>query len=388
MPMEVASRSEMDFFSFPFAMLAKREARYNKISICPDVLVAVIQPQVDMHKNHKRASIRMRECTYETSPNIAVIKYWGKRDYDLNLPANSSISMTMDEQLRTSTKVRFDEKLGRDRLVLNGREARLAETARVIKVLDLVRKKAKINMHALVTSENNFPTAAGIASSASGFAALALAACDAAGLRLGAREVSMIARIGSGSATRSVFGGFAEWKAGARPDGRDSYAIQIAPATHWPELRNVVAIVDAGRKKIGSEEGMKITASTSRIYPMQLKGKPRRLTMMKSAIMNRDIAVFATIAMEDSDLMHLCMKDSRPSIVYLNGTSQKIKVFVRNYNAKKNAIVAGYTFDAGPNAHIYTTAKYAGEIALMLKKMPGVKKVIICRVGNGPKKIA
>jgi diphosphomevalonate decarboxylase len=329
----------------------------------------------------------MQECTFETSPNIAVIKYWGKRDYDLNLPANGNISVTMDGQLRTTTTVRFDSKMKSDKLFLNGKQAKPNETARVSKVLDIVRKRARITTCALIVSKNNFPTAAGIASSASGFAALALAACCAAGLKLSMREISVIARIGSGSASRSVYGGFVEWKMGERKDGRDSYAVPIAPASHWRELRNVVAIVDAGRKKVGSEDGMKITAKTSKLYPLQLKGKERRLALMRRAIKEKNMPLFASVAMEDSDLMHACMKDSKPSIVYLNSTSQKIKEAVRAFCAKKGSIVAGYTFDAGPNAHIYTTAKYANGIARMLRKVKGVKKIMVCRPGDGPKRL-
>src|SRR3989338_3259985 len=193
------------------------------------------------------------------TPNIAVIKYWGKRDNALNLPMNGSFSVTMDESLRTVTTVAFDASLAKDMLTLNGKMAMEGEVARASKVLDAIRKEAGMKAKARVSSTNNFPTAAGIASSASGFAALACAGADAAGLDATSRELSIFARLGSGSACRSVLGGFVEWKMGGKKDGSDSYAVQVAPAPHWPELRNVIAIVDAGRKKVGSAHGMEIT---------------------------------------------------------------------------------------------------------------------------------
>ena len=167
-----------------------------------------------------------RTATYEAAPNIALVKYWGVRDERLALPYNSSISVTLD-RLRTRTTVSFDRSLEADTFRLNGRPAPPKALASVSELLDRVREAARAPDRAAVDSTNNFPTASGLASSASGFAALAGAATAAAGLAWTPRRVSQLARFGSGSACRSVFGGFVEWRAGVRPDGRDCYATPV-----------------------------------------------------------------------------------------------------------------------------------------------------------------
>ena len=329
----------------------------------------------------------MKKSTWAATPNIALVKYWGKKDNRLNMPMNGSVSATMDRTLRTVTTVEFDAGLLKDELVLNGKEAEWQEVARASSVLDAVRAQAKIKTRARVASENNFPTAAGIASSASGFAALACAGADAAGLKCTSRELSIFARLGSGSACRSVLGGFVEWKAGHRRDGLDSYAVQVAPASHWPAMRNVIAITDSGRKSIGSAEGMELTARTSTLYPERVRSRPRIIAMMKKAILSRDLPQFLELTMRESSHMHAVMLDTFPPIIYLNDVSREIIRAVHGFNAEKGATVAGYTFDAGPNAHVYTVEKYAGEVERMLNGIAGVQKTIVCRVGSGPRKL-
>ena len=329
----------------------------------------------------------MEESTWLATPNIAVVKYWGKRDNSLNLPDNGSVSVTMDETLRTVTSVKFEAGMHSDRLVLNGKEATPDELARAIRVLDAVRESAGIRAKALVVSKNNFPTAAGIASSASGFAALACAAADAAGLRASGRQLSIFARLGSGSACRSVRGGFVEWKRGSRRDGSDSYAVQIAPASHWPSLRNVIAITNPERKKVGSAAGMELTAATSKLYPERVRSRPKVVAMMKRAILRRDLASFLELSMRESSHMHAVMLDTFPPIMYLNDVSREIIGAVHEFNSKKGKICAGYTFDAGPNAHVYTEEKYVKEVEEMLRGIEGVQKTIVCKPGCGPRKL-
>lgn len=329
----------------------------------------------------------MRKSTWQASPNIAVVKYWGKRDSCLNLPNNGSISVTMDGSLRTITSVAFDPSLKADELILNGKIALEGETARAAKVLDAIRKKARIKTRASVASENNFPTAAGIASSASGFAALACAGADAAGLRASGKELSIFARLGSGSACRSVLGGFAEWKMGRRKDGLDSYAVQVAPASHWPALRNLIAITDPDRKKIGSAEGMEITARTSGLYSERVRTRPKIIAMMKKAILQRELETFLELAMRESSHMHAVMLDSFPPIMYLNDVSREIIYAVHEFNLRRGKTCAGYTFDAGPNAHVYTEEKYVEDLRDTLSGIKGIKRMIACRPGNGPKKL-
>ncbi|MFH0818230.1 MAG: diphosphomevalonate decarboxylase [Candidatus Micrarchaeota archaeon] len=324
--------------------------------------------------------------TFLATPNIAVAKYWGKRDNALNLPDNGSISVTMDERIHTITSVEFDSRLVRDSLILNGK--RESESVRATKVLDAIRKRAGILERARIISKNNFPTAAGLASSASGFAALACAAARAAGLKSSTRELSVFARLGSGSASRSVLGGFVEWKKGSRKDGFDSYSVQIAPASHWPEIRNVIAIVDPGRKKVGSAEGMEISARTSKLYPERVKGNPKLLSSMRKAILERDLEFFLMLTMRESSHMHAIMLDSFPPIIYLNETSREILELVLEFNTSKGAVCAGYTFDAGPNAHVYTISKYEKEVKALLSEIKGVRELITCKPGCGPRELS
>ncbi|MCX8194706.1 MAG: diphosphomevalonate decarboxylase [Candidatus Micrarchaeota archaeon] len=329
----------------------------------------------------------MQKSTWVATPNIAVVKYWGKKDSQLNLPANNSISVTMDEALSTKTTVEFSEKYKEDELVLNKMRASESDLGRAVKVLDAIRKMAKIKYRARVESQNNFPTAAGLASSASGFAALACAASDAAGLKASARQLSIFARLGSGSACRSVLGGFVEWKAGKKKDGSDSYAVQVASNNHWPQLRNVIAVVNPGRKKVGSSEGMELTANTSPLYKERIRTIGKTIAKMKRAIIQRDLQSFLELTMRESSHLHAVMLDTFPPIIYLNDISRQIIEGVHDLNAKKGRLVAGYTFDAGPNAHIYTLEAHVGEVEDMLSKISGVKKVIVCKVGAGPRRL-
>jgi len=323
--------------------------------------------------------------TCEATANIAVVKYWGKRDEKLILPTNSSLSFTMDDSLKTRTTVMFSDKFKADEFWLNGQKMDLADkdTAERVVQLDLVRKKAGIKEKAKIASINCFPTAAGMASSAAGLAALACAASKAAGLELDGRELSILARRGSGSACRSVLGGFVEWQRGEKADGRDSYAVQHANERHWPELRNVIAVVDAKKKKVSSRAGMKQTVANSPLYTARLDYLPKLIEGMKKAVLGKDFPAFAELTMRESNNMHAVMLDTWPPITYLNDWSKEIMHGVIELNGETP--IAGYTFDAGPNAHVYTTAKNVGKVKEMLSRIEGVNKIIECTVGAGPR---
>ncbi|MBI2445911.1 diphosphomevalonate decarboxylase [Candidatus Micrarchaeota archaeon] len=325
-------------------------------------------------------------ATVEATPNIAVVKYWGKRDETLILPTHSSLSFTMDETLCTRTTVVFSPKFRQDELWLNGQQMDLQdkETAERFGMLELIRKQAGIRHKAKIASLNGFPTAAGFASSAAGMAALACAASKAAGLDLNAKDLSILARLGSGSACRSVMGGCVEWKAGKKADGSDSYAEQVAPASHWPELRNVIAVVDAKKKKVSSRSGMKQTIRTSALYPARVSYIPVLMRDIKAAIQSKDFPAFGELTMREAMNMHAVMLDTWPPIVYLNDYSKEIMYAVNEYNQAAGKIKAAYTFDAGPNAHVYTTDDQAANVRKMLQSIDGVKKIITCKVGNGP----
>lgn len=329
-------------------------------------------------------------ATCDATANIAVIKYWGKRDDKLILPMNSNLSFTMDEQLRTRTTVMFSPKFKEDEFWLNGKKMDLKdkETAERFQQLDVIRKKAGISEKALIVSLNCFPTAAGFASSAAGLAALAVATAKAAGLSLPPSELSILARLGSGSASRSVLGGFVEWQKGSKPDGSDCVAVQVAPASHWPELRNVIAVTNPEKKKVSSRAGMKQTIATSALYPARLAYVEKAVGEMKKAVLAKDFQKFGELTMRESSNLHSVMLDTWPAIMYLNDISKEIIYAVQELNAAEGKIIAAYTFDAGPNAHIYTTEQNAPKVLKMLKSISGVVKTMVCKVGEGPKLLA
>ncbi len=329
------------------------------------------------------------KATAAANANIAIIKYWGMRDQRLVIPANDSISFTMDDRLQTVTTVEFSNTLRKDVLMLDGRHATEKERSRVSGFLDIVRKMARLKRFAHVVSMNSFPKSAGLASSASGFAALAAASAKAAGLELGERELSALARRGSGSAARSIHGGAVEWRAGRKKDGSDCYAVQLSPPEKWAQLRNVIAITSTHEKKTGSMEGMKRTVVTSELYECRLESLHQRLALVRRAVRNRDFRMMAPAIMQESDSLHAAMLDSWPPLLYLNGASLRIMERVLELNGSYGEPVAAYTFDAGPNAHVYTMARHEGEVKKALAEIGGIEKIITCGVGNGvryPKK--
>ena len=230
----------------------------------------------------------MQERTAIAHPNIAFIKYWGNRDAALRIPLNGSISMNL-ACLETRTSVRFDEALSADQFVLNGQTQTGKPLQRVSAFLDEIRRLANLQQFAEIESENNFPLGAGIASSASAFAALAIAGSQAAGLNLPEKDLSRLARLGSGSAARSVPGGYVEWQAGQ--SDADSFAFSIGGPEHW-NLVDQIAIVDPLEKATGSSEGHEL-AATSPLNPLRQAGVNERLGICREAILKRDFAAFA-----------------------------------------------------------------------------------------------
>ena len=329
----------------------------------------------------------MNVVTCEATANIAVVKYWGKRDEKLILPQAGSLSFTMDEQLKTRTSVAFSGKFSQDELWLNNKKMDLAEkdAAERFQQLDVIRQKAGIKSKAKIVSVNCFPTAAGFASSAAGMAALACAASKAAGLNLNSDELSILSRLGSGSACRSVLGGFVEWKRGSKADGSDCFAVQIAPHTHWSELRNVIGITDPKQKKVSSRAGMKQTVATSVLFKARVAYLPQVIEDVKKAVLAKDFAKFGEMTMRESSNMHAVMLDTWPPIIYLNDISKQAIYAINDWNASRGIIEAAYTFDAGPNPHVYTTEKNAAEIRKLLSEIEGMQGTMVCKVGSGPK---
>ncbi|PIT84527.1 diphosphomevalonate decarboxylase [Candidatus Micrarchaeota archaeon CG10_big_fil_rev_8_21_14_0_10_45_29] len=324
--------------------------------------------------------------TAVAAPNIALVKYWGKRDNLLKLAYNDSISITLDDSvIFTKTTVGLSEKLKKDVIIFNGKKV---EDEKIAEWIELARgrvaKKAPeiAEMGMLIVTKNNFPSSAGIASSASGFAALSEAFCACAKIT-DAKEKSIIARLGSGSASRSVIGGFSQWVCGRRPDGEDSYAVQLAPKKHWDELVDVIAIISSAKKKISSKEGMENTAKNSPLFACRLKEVNERIGRVQKAILKKDFESLANEMMRDSNSMHATALDSWPPVFYLNDVSREI--IEETHKLNERGIVAGYTFDAGPNAHIICEKKNLQKVKNMLLKVKGVKKIICAGVGGGSK---
>src|SRR5687768_10843497 len=321
----------------------------------------------------------MTTATAQAAPNIAFIKYWGNRDNTLRLPMNGSISMNLDG-LYTRTTVSFQPSLPFDELIINGHEVAGASLERVSYILDIVRGMANIHERSEIISENNFPSGAGIASSASAFAALALAGSKAAGLNLSEQELSRLARRGSGSASRSIPSGFVEWQAGTSDE--DSFAFSIASPDHW-KLADCIAIVSTAHKKTGSTEGHYI-ASTSPLQTARIADAPRRLELCRKAILNRDFGAFASIVELDSDMLHAVMMTSTPALHYWKPGSLEVINCVRQWRIEE--IPVCYTVDAGPNVHILCPETEAHVIDKRLREIKGVENVLVARVG-GPAKI-
>jgi diphosphomevalonate decarboxylase len=318
----------------------------------------------------------MRTATAQAAPNIALIKYWGNRDDALRLPANGSISINLDG-LASRTRVTFDPSLATDTLTLNGGVETGPGLVRVSAFLAVVRELAGVNVHARVESENNFPAGAGIASSASAYAALSLAASTALGLHLSERELSRLARRGSGSACRSIPDGFVEWQAGE--GDADSYAYSIASPSHW-DLVDCIAIANPEHKTTGSSEGHRL-ASTSPLQSARVADSSRRLELCRRAILKRDFTALAEIAEQDSTLMHAVMMTSSPPLYYWQPASLAIMNAVRDWRASGLPVFS--TVDAGPNVHVLCQADAAGEITGRLAAIPGVERVLAAHPGGG-----
>ncbi len=326
-------------------------------------------------------------ATYEAPPNIALVKYWGARDAALVLPYNSSVSVSL-AGMRSRTRVRFDTALREDRVALDGSPAVGGPRASVVAMLDLVRAEAGLTARAEVVSANNFPTASGLASSASGFAALAGAASAAAGLRLTARALSRLARRGSGSASRSIFGGFVLWRAGARPDGSDCYARPLRDERHWPALLDVVALIaDAPRKSVRSAAAMQASVRTSPGYARRLEELPARLGAIVRAIERRDASRLFPAVMEECDSFRGVCETTTPPLDYLTAASRAVLAEVRAINRDAGEPIAAYTHDAGAHVHVFTLARHRAEVRRRLRALPGVRATLVVRPGPGARRV-
>lgn len=308
--------------------------------------------------------------------NIALIKYWGKRNVSTNLPAVGSISLTLDA-LKTETSLHFDRSLQKDSFKLNGKTASSRQMARVTQFLDVACGAERPK--AWVKSKNNFATSAGLASSASGFAALALAATKASGQERTKKALSQLARKGSGSAARSIFGGFVEMRAGGSNTDED-YAVSLFDEAYW-DVRMLIAVTSTRKKSVGSTEGMKRTAQTSPYYQSWLKEQPRDLDEMRDAIRLKDFEKMGELAEQSCFKMHGLVMSSKPPLVYWNETTVKVINTIRNM--RKNGTAAYVTIDAGPQVKIICLPDVVHEVKQMLQSVDGIKELIECKPGPG-----
>jgi len=295
--------------------------------------------------------------------------------------------MTLGEELNTKTSVMFTDKLKEDVFYIDGVRQDISnnDIKERFAVIDKIRSIANTNLRVIVVSENSFPASAGLASSASGIASMVFAATNALGLDLDLKSMSIIARQGSGSSCRSLAGGFVKWERGIKEDGTDSYIRQIVDANYWPELVDIVAIVSNEKKKISSRAGMRETVATSILYKVRPEYAEAACIELEEAIKKKDFEKFGVLTMRDSNNMHAVMLDTYPPMIYLNDISKNIINAVTDLNKQEGKIVAAYTFDAGPNAHIITLENYESKVMSVLKSIQGIIEIKRTKAGKGPR---
>ncbi len=314
-------------------------------------------------------------------PNIALVKYWGKRDQNLILPYNSSISMTVDT-LKTHTTVEFNKKYSEDIFILN-REKVKKNTKNYKKYigrfLEKIREKTGEDLKVKIMSENNFPTAAGLASSASGFSALSAAINDALDLDLAKKELSQLSRQGSGSSTRSIFGGFVKWYKGEEPDGSDSYAEQIL--NDWSDFRMICCITSRQEKKVKSRAGMAASVSTSPMYSGWLLSIQKDIQEIEKGLQRKDFSLVGEVSERNCLKMHSVMMTTKPSLIYWNDVTIRIIKSIMGW--REEGLESYFTIDAGPQVKIICLKKDVDKIQKKCKKIEGVKDIIITKPGQG-----
>ncbi|HEX8680788.1 MAG TPA: diphosphomevalonate decarboxylase [Ardenticatenaceae bacterium] len=318
------------------------------------------------------------KATARAKSNLAFIKYWGARDSALNVPLNDSVSMTLDAAY-TLTTVEFDTALNGDVVVIDGQERDGDPLIRASRHLSRLRALAGVETPARVVSKNNFPMAAGIASSASAFAALTVAASAALGLALDAREMSRLARLESGSASRSLYGGFVEWHGGR--DHKSSYAEPIASEKHWPDLRDVVAIVTQERKKVSSAEGHGL-AQSSPFLQARLEQVARQLPTVRTSILECDLATLGPIIEADALAMHFVMMSGTPPLFYWSPAT--IALIKACQEWREQGLQVYFTIDAGPNVHLLCEAHQEAALLDELQRIEGVERVLVSGPGGAP----
>lgn len=318
-------------------------------------------------------------------PNLALIKYWGKRDEKLFLPYNSSLSVSLDAFF-TKIELSFSSK--------NEDEIFLKETKKiksilgkkkekVVRFLDIVRKNFQKNVYFKIISFSNFPQGAGIASSASFFSALSVAINKILNLNLSQKELSILSRQGSGSSCRSICGGFVLWHKGERKDGKDSFAETLFPKDWWKDFRVITLIFSLKEKKIPSREGMRICVRTSPFFRLWPKSAEKDLKEMIEGLRKKDIEIVGKIAERNALKMHALCLSSNPPIFYFSSKTLKMIEFIKKMREKN--IKVYFTLDAGESLHLLSEKKFLKKILNEISKKRFVKKIFVSKPGEGAK---
>lgn len=321
----------------------------------------------------------MKKSTIISPANIAFVKYWGRRDDSLILPLNSSVSMNLSNCTTTtscewgewdddSIKIKYQ---GKDLI-----EAKGVSREKALTVINRVRARLGTTLKVKIESENNFPEATGIASSASGFSALTKSLYESYGAQLSEKEMTIETRLsGSGSACRSIPDGFVAWEMGSKVDGSDSFAYSIAPADHW-ELCDLVCVVDVGNKKVSSGEGH--ARAKNEYMQARLTNIEQRVREAIAAIKSRDLEKLGVVTEIETLSLHTVCMMSEPPIFYLNSATFAVMEGVQTL--REEGILAYYTMDAGANVHVITEKQYEAQVKERLQQMPEIVRII----GNMP----
>jgi diphosphomevalonate decarboxylase len=320
----------------------------------------------------------MSKATAKAYSNIALVKYWGKGDETLRLPVNTSIAVGLDA-IFTTTTVEFSDSYAQDEVAIDGDVFSSDEVERVSHHLDLIRTQAQIKTRAKVVTKNNFPKAVGAASSASGFAALTVAAATAAGLTLSEKDLSIIARQGSGSATRSVTGGISQWQKGTSSE--TSFAEKIESPAEWNLKVLLVFVGELQQKKVGSTEGMRL-ASTSPYFETAVVEAGKNIERLRSALSEKNWQKFGQVIEDECYRLHLVCMSSTPNILYWEAPT--VAIFQKLLQLRETKKVYGFfTVDAGPHVHVVCQEDDVELIKSELKSVPSVTDIIECGVAPG-----
>jgi diphosphomevalonate decarboxylase len=321
----------------------------------------------------------MTKATAKAPSNIAFVKYWGKKDEALRLPENGSLSMNLSD-LTTTTTVQFSEELNEDSVTING-IADAGEISAVTRHLDRIRKLAQSALHAKVVSINSFPAGTGLSSSASGFAALTVAAAKAAGLEYTQKDLSILARQGSGSACRSIPDGFVEWLDGDASE--TSYALSLYPSSWW-DIADVVAVVNLGKKDISTTKGMSL-APSSPFHETRLYNMYKKIALAKDLLAKRDFTAFGELAEREALEMHAVMLTSKPALIYWTPGTLRVMKLVHKWRGE--GLEVYFTINTGQDIHLIVQGRDVDGLKHKLSDIDDVRSVIVNRPADGTRLI-